>query len=45
MYNLEIELKYKVIDEEDFHDGLLVNSNGVLQSNSILFNSNKLYVF
>ena len=45
MYNLEIELKYKAIDEEDFHDGLLVNSKCILQFNSILLNSNKLYVF
>ena len=45
MYNLEIELKYKVIDEEDFHDVFLVNCNCILQFNSILLNSNKLYVF
>ena len=45
MYNLEIELKYKTIDEEAFHDGFLVNSNCILQFNSILLNSNKLYVF
>ena len=45
MYNLEIELKYKVIDEEDFHDVFLVNSYCILQFNSILLNSNKLYVF
>ena len=36
MYNLEIELKYKAINEEDFHEGLLVNSNVILQFNSIL---------